>query len=141
MTFAEFFASYWWLMFPIGGMLMGLVGMITHYNHRNETLKILKSYADQGKDPPAALLDALRTDEDRAYDWRYSRRYGRCGPWNTWRRVVVWGALAAGFSYAGHYTQMGEANGIFSALGVAFGIAAAASLIFALISTFTTPKL
>lgn len=141
MTFAQLFASFWWLMFPIGGMMMGVIAMITHYNHRNEMLKILKSYVDQGKDPPASLLEAMRSDEDRAYGWRVRYRYGRYyGPWNVWRKVIIWSALAAGFTYAGHYTELGEANGVFTALGVAFGVAAIASLIWALISTFTGPK-
>jgi len=139
MTAADLFSSYWWLIFPIMGMGMGLVGMLGHFRHRSETLKLIKTYADQGKEPPAALLDILRSDEDRAMDYRYSR-HGRYGRFGCWRKVVVWGALAAGFTYAGHYTNMGEANGIFNALGIAFTVAAVASLIWALISTFAGPK-
>ena len=54
--------------------------------------------------------------------------------------MIVWGALAAGFTYAGHYTQMGETNGVFSALGVAFTVAAIAALVWALISSFAGPR-
>ncbi|MDI7774424.1 hypothetical protein [Asticcacaulis sp. EMRT-3] len=141
MTFSTLFASYWWLIFPIGGMLMGVFAMSAHFHHRNETLKLIKSYADQGKDPPAALLEAIRSDEDRAYELRgrYGR-HGRYGPWGVWRKVVIWSALAAGFSYAGHYSHLGENNAVFTALGVAFGVAAVASLVWALISTFTMPR-
>lgn len=138
-----FFFSYWWLVFPLFGMFMGLVGMIGHFRHRTEVLKLLKSYADQGKDPPAALLEAVRSDEDRADDYYHYRRYGRYGRYGRfgcWRQVIVWGALAAGFTYAGMYSHMGEASSIFSALGIAFGVAAFASLIWALISSFTGPK-
>ena len=142
--FSRFAFMYWWLIFPVGGMFMGVIGMITHYGHRNETLKILKSYADQGKDPPQALLDAMRTDEDRAYDRSYDyHRYRpyKYGRWGAWRSVIVWSALAAGFTYAGQNAVIGGApNGVFTALGVAFGVAAAASLIWALIASFTGPK-
>ena len=139
MTATDLFNSYWWLIFPLFGMGMGLVGMLGHFRQRSETLKLIKTYADQGKEPPAALLDILRSDEDRAMSYRYSR-HGRYGRFGCWRKVVVWGALAAGFTYAGHYTNMGEANGIFSALGIAFTVAAIASLIWALITTFAGPK-
>jgi len=139
MTATQLFTSFWWLIFPLFGMGMGFVAMLGHFRHRSETLKLIKTYADQGKEPPAALLDALRTDEDRAMDYRYGR-YGRYGRFGCWRKVVVWGALAAGFTYAGHYTQLGEANQIFSALGIAFAVAFAASLIWALIATFSGSK-
>lgn len=139
MTTADLLSRYWWLIFPIFGMGMGLVAMLGHFRHRSETLKLIKTYADQGKEPPAALLEVLRSDEDRAMEYRYSR-YGRYGRLGCWRKVVVWGALAAGFTYAGHYTQLGEANQIFSALGIAFTVAAVASLIWALITTFSGPK-
>ncbi len=79
MTLETFLFSFWWLIFPIGGMLMGLFAMIGHYNHRKDTLRILKSYADQGKDPPAGLLEALKSDEERAADYGYYGRRRRRG--------------------------------------------------------------
>ena len=146
MNYEGFFFSFWWLIFPIGGMLMGLVGMIGHYNHRKDTLRILKSYADQGKDPPAALLEALKTDEDRAYD-NYGDYYGRSGRRRWRRRGYGWGgfgpfvpfaALAAGFGWFGYY---GGGPSIFTALAMAFGVAAAFMLIGGIISIVTRPKL
>lgn len=139
MNFETLFWSFWWLIFPIGGMLMGLFAMMAHYNHRKEALRIIKSYADQGKEPPAALLDALKSDEDRAYDHGY---YGR----RRWRRhYYVWGfgrfvpfaALAAGFGWFGYY---GGGPSVFTALAVAFGIAAAAMLLGSIISLMTRPR-
>ncbi len=142
MTPEVFFTSFWWLIFPVGGMLMGLFAMIGHYNHRKDTLRILKSYADQGKDPPAALLEALRSDEERAMDYGY---YGR----RRWRRhrygygwgfggLVPFAALSAGFGYFGYY---GGGGSLFQALSVAFGIAAAFMLVGGLIGLATRPKL
>ena len=107
MNLEAFLFSFWWLIFPVGGMLMGLFAMIGHYNHRKDTLRILKSYADQGKDPPAGLLDALKSDEDRAADYGY---YGGGG-------------------------------GMFTALAMAFGVAALFMLIGGLIGLATRPRL
>lgn len=132
MTASDFFNSYWWLIFPLFGMGMGLVGMLGHFRHRSETLKLIKTYADQGKEPPAALLEALRSDEDRAYNCR-GRRRG-----NHWTQVVVFGALAAAFGYFGYY---GEGGSVFISLAIGFGIAAAALLVISIIRSLTGTSL
>lgn len=147
MNFNAFIWSFWWLIFPVGGMLMGLVGMIGHYNHRKDVLRILKSYADQGKDPPAAMLDALKSDEERVMDmhgdyyghygrrrWRRYRGYG----WGGFGAFVPFAALAAGFGWFGYY---GGGPSVFMALALAFGVAAAFMLLGGLISLVTRPKL
>lgn len=136
MDFNQLFHSYWWLIFPVGGMLMGVFGMISHHHHRTETLRILKSYADQGKEPPAFLLDALKSDEDRAMDHAYGRgRYRhRHGSWGG---VVVFAALAVGFGYMG---QQAGSNPVFTALGMAFGVAAAALFVLKLIGILFGPR-
>ena len=55
----DLFRSYWWLLFPIFWMVMGVLGSFGQYRQRSDTLKLLKTYADQGKEPPQALLDML----------------------------------------------------------------------------------
>jgi len=141
MTFTDLFTHFWWLIFPVGGMLMGVFGMISHHRHRTETLKLLKSYADQGKEPPAFLLDALRSDEDRAMDHAYRhRRYYRGYRGHGWGKIVVFAALAAGFGYAGYYGGTGTHSVIFLALALAFGVAAAIWLLLALGSAVFGPK-
>ncbi|MBW8880331.1 MAG: hypothetical protein JF615_02585 [Asticcacaulis sp.] len=140
MTFTQFLYNHWWLIFPVGGMLMGVIGMFSHHHHRNETLKLLKSYADQGKEPPAFLLDALKSDEDRAYDHGYGRRrYYRRYRGYGWGKIAVFAALAVGFGYAGQYAHV-ENAGIFTALGLAFGVAAAVWAILGLGNLMFGPK-
>ena len=145
MSAEGFFFSFWWLIFPVGGMFMGLFAMIGHYSHRKDTLRILKSYADQGKDPPAALLEALRSDEERAMEGDYYGRYGR----RRWRRhrgygwggfgaFVPFAALAAGFGYFGYY---GDGPKVFLALAMAFGVAAVFMFVGGIIGIVTRPKL
>ncbi len=122
-TFVHLFSSYWWLCFPLFWMIAGVVGTISHYRHRTDVLRLIKSYADQGKDPPAGLLDALKSDEQRAYDHAdgyYGRkRWRRRRGW--WPQVVVFASLAAGFGYFGYY---GGGPHVFVALAMGFGVAA-----------------
>lgn len=141
MTALDFFSAYWWLIFPVGGMLMGVFGMFSHHHHRSETLRLLKSYADQGKEPPAFLLDALKSDEDRAFDHGYGRRYyrRRYRYGYGWSKIVVFAALAAGFGYAGYYGEHGP-HTIFLALALAFGVAATVWFVIAVGNAIFGPK-
>jgi hypothetical protein len=102
------------------------------YRRHRDTLDLIKSYTDQGKDPPQALVDRvagkLRADEeaednedgwsdreDRRHYRRLRRREGR------WYQVVLFGVLAAGFGFAA-VSDMYSASGAF--LIVAFVMAA-----------------
>ena len=53
------FFGFWWLIFPIGWMVAGIVRMVMRDNYDRQRLRILKSYADQGKDVPDALRREL----------------------------------------------------------------------------------
>ena len=132
-TFADLFRSYWWLIFPFFWMLTSVVGMFGHYRHKSDTLKLIKTYADQGKEVPPALLDAMKSDEDGDDDRhdRYRYRGRRRGPW---AQFVVFACLASGFGFAGYYGHFGEANTIFLGLAVAFSIASFAMLVGGLIA-------
>lgn len=59
------FNAYWWLIFPLFGMGFGLVGTWLHHKRAQHGLEILKSYIDQGKEPPPELVQFLRTPERR----------------------------------------------------------------------------
>jgi hypothetical protein len=133
----DLFRSYWWLLFPLFWMVMAAVGSFGHYRQRSDTLKLLKSYADQGKEPPQALLDMLKSDEQRAYDYAgYPRgRRGRHRGW--WPQVVVFGALAIAFGYYGNY---GGGHQIFIALALGFGVAAIALTVIGVIRALFGPK-
>jgi len=51
----DLFVRFWWLIFPIGFMISGFVRMILRSRYRQQKLQILKSYLDQGKEPPAGF--------------------------------------------------------------------------------------
>ena len=134
----ELFRSYWWLLFPFFWMIMAAVGSFGHYRQRSETLKLLKSYADQGKEPPQALLDMLKSDEQRAHEYDgYGRRSWRGRHRGSWPQVVVFTALAIGFGYYGYYAG---GHQVFTALALGFGVAAVALTVIGVIRALFGPK-
>jgi len=133
----HFFYSFWWLIFPVGWMFLRAFHMIGHYNHRNEVLKLLKSYADQGKEPPSSLLETLKHDDRSDYDdhWRGRRRFrGYRGRFSSF---IVFAALAAGFGYAGY---SGLEPSVFNALAIAFSVASVLMLVLGVLDFMTRPK-
>ncbi len=51
--------GFWWLIFPLGWMVARIVRMVMRDNYQRERLRIIKSYADQGKDIPESLRNEL----------------------------------------------------------------------------------
>ena len=58
----ELFRSYWWLMFPLGWMVFGAFRSWLADRARRDAMDLLKSYAEAGREPPAALVARLHTD-------------------------------------------------------------------------------
>jgi hypothetical protein len=58
-----FFHDYWWLLFPAGWAIGQLIKNWMRHNRAKEALSMLKSYADQGKEPPPELIAMLRQPE------------------------------------------------------------------------------
>jgi len=139
-TAVHLFTSYWWLVFPLGWMVAGVFGSLFHYRHKSDMLNLIKTYAEKGQEPPAALLEALKSDEQRAYEYgdRYYGRRWRRRRHGWWWQVVVFASLAAGFGYFGQY---GGGPAVFSALAMAFGVAALALGVIGLIQALTAPRI
>ncbi len=103
----DLFRSYWWLLFPLAWFIISGWQSWLNYRRHKDTLDIVKSYAASGKDIPAGLLDKLKppadydewTGEPRSTTREERRAYRRYG-YGGWSRVVLFGALAAGFGYA-----------------------------------------
>ncbi len=65
MSFEGLFIRFWWLIFPIFGMLMALWGMASTERRSRRAMDLIDSYVRQGKEPPAELLKiASGADED-----------------------------------------------------------------------------
>ncbi len=54
-TFADLFRHFWWLLFPIIGMISMIVRSVAGANYDRERLRILKMYADKGLSIPETL--------------------------------------------------------------------------------------
>lgn len=51
----QFIAAYWWLVFPVGFMAIGIARAVAHGDIERKRLDIIKSYTDKGMDVPDAL--------------------------------------------------------------------------------------
>lgn len=99
MSFGEFLSHYWWLIFPIFGMVMAILGMGHSERRAKSAMDVIKSYVDQGKEPPPELVRlAAQGDDARDPSAPTSSR-----AWS----FIVFTALAAGLG-AGWYFVQGE---------------------------------
>jgi hypothetical protein len=91
--FYNLFSAFWWLIFPLFGMGIALAYLWSRHARANRVLDILKSYADQGKDPPPDLMKSLAQDPvwHGRDGWRHS-------PERRLHRAFVFAALALAFS-------------------------------------------
>jgi hypothetical protein len=85
--------AHWWLIFPLfwlalplGGMAIGAFAMWLRYRRDVATLELLRTYAAQGKEPPAEIANIVRNG-------RY--RYGR---YRDYRSAILLGSLSAAFA-------------------------------------------
>ncbi|THD54159.1 hypothetical protein [Phenylobacterium sp.] len=155
----EFFRDYWWLLFPIGAFVFGAWDRWLAYKRSRDHLDLLKHYAEQGKEPPPELVRGVGGDMNGeapggygpggpggpygpyGYGWggpRYMRRmyrnYYRYGPYWQWRRVLVTGAVAAGFWWAAQWADWPGADGAFHIVAIIMTIITIANLVFALMA-------
>ncbi len=98
------FTHYWWLIFPLFWMVIAMARGWSRHSRANRALDIIKSYADQGKDPPPDLLKNLAIGgmvpaaAIGPYGWRNSpeRRLGR---------AFFFAALACAFGFLTFWPQ------------------------------------
>lgn len=126
MSFAQFFAAYWWLMFPVFGMFMAVVGMFQSERRNNKTIDLIKAYIDQGKDPPPELLKLAQQGSD--WDMNMSGPTGNSASSRAWT-FVVFLALAAGFGTGYYFMRAEEWSFAFLIVAVTMGVMAVGSLL------------
>ncbi len=93
----DLFRQFWWLIFPIFGMAMGLIGMLQTEHRAKSAIDLIKTYAEQGKDPPPELLQLAVRDAEGSSESKNGRAW----------TFVVFAALAAGFG-VGYYVVRAE---------------------------------
>ncbi len=127
----ELFERFWWLIFPVMGMIYGLVSQLQKGRTQTRALDVLRAYAEQGKEPPPEVLKAL-TQSDLPAD---AAAHAGGAVTSAWWTFFVFIALAAGFGYG--YTELHD-NGRWALMLVAIvmGVLAAGSFIMAIAATF-----
>lgn len=120
MTFAEFFASYWWLMFPMFGMLMAAMGMFQDDQRSAKAIDLIRTYVNQGKDPPPELLQLVAKDAESA-------RGGSSENSRAWS-FIVFAALSAGLGTGWYFVRGEDWSFAFLIGAVATGVMAVGAL-------------
>ncbi|MGD9981022.1 MAG: hypothetical protein AB7H66_07140 [Hyphomonadaceae bacterium] len=128
MTFEEFFRDFWWLMFPVFGMFIAVIGMFQAESRSRQVMTLIKSYVDQGKDPPPELLKMAQERSDYEMDVGVPSRRNS-GAWS----FVVFLALAAGFSVGYWWVRDQDWAFAFLIVAVTMGVLAVGSLVIAVI--------
>lgn len=131
MKWEYLFIQFWWLIFPIFGMIMAIWGMIASERRAREAMGVIKSYVDQGKEPPQELVDLAAGGDDHRHVPRHSR--GQSGAWS----LVTFTALAVGFG-VGYYVVRDEKFGFaFLIVALVMGVMALGAFLMLLFA----PKL
>lgn len=127
MTFPDFLAGYWWVLFPLFGMLIPIVAMIAGNSRAKEMLRLMQSYAAQGKEPPPELLAMTNRTLNEIGD------SDKPDPNSRWWSVVAFTAIAGGFGTAYWFLRGTEDWAwVFLAVTVGFAILAVGGLLIAL---------
>ncbi|WP_428149075.1 hypothetical protein [Brevundimonas sp.] len=124
----ELFQGYWWLLFPLGWFIFGGFNAMVNYYRQKNVLKIIKTYADRGEQPPESLLKIVEQPLDDRHEYTPSTRMDD----GNWFSVVLFGIMAVGFGYAS-WSNIYGAGDAFLIVAFVMGALAAASLVSSLL--------
>jgi len=124
---ADLFRDFWWLIFPIFGMGMGLWGMASSERRSNRVMDLIKSYVDQGKEPPPELLKLAAEGDD--YSGRTPQTRQHSGAWT----FVTFAAMAAGFTTGWWFVRGEDYAFPFLIVAVVMGVLAVGALFILLL--------
>ncbi|MDR7114333.1 hypothetical protein [Caulobacter sp. BE254] len=136
----DMFRQFWWLIFPLSWFVFGAYQSWLSYRANRDTLDLIKTYAQSGREPPPELMAKLSKrwndgddlgevdDDDDRFRRRHRRRHWRQ---HTWSRVALFGCLCAGFTFAAatDLYEAGPAFVIVSFVMAALAVAAAVSIL------------
>ena len=124
----ELFQGYWWLLFPLGWFIFGGFNAVMNYYRQKNVLKIIKTYADRGEQPPEGLLKIVEQPIDDRHEYQPGTKMDD----GNWFSVVLFGIMAIGFGYAS-WSDMYGAGDAFLIVAFVMGALAAASLVSAVL--------
>lgn len=123
----ELFRDFWWLIFPVGFLIAGGFNSLLGYKRQQDALKLIRTYAEKGQEPPAALLKILERPID---DEPASKKDNNDGLWFS---VVLFAVMAVGFGYGAYTDMYGSGPGLVIVTFVLAGLCLAC-LVTALLS-------
>ena len=135
------FREYWWLIFPLSWFVFAAYQSWLSYRANRDTLDLIKTYAQSGREPPPELLAKLSKrwnegddldggdEDDTRARRRHDRRYRRHG---TWSRVALFGCLCAGFTFAS-VSDLYQAGPAFVIVAFVMGALAVSSVVSILV--------
>ncbi len=132
----DLFRSYWWLIFPVGGMIYAAFQSWLKLRQQKAMMDLIRSYADKGMEPPEALLKQLDAPLELDGDEREARRDRT--PAHYWSLVGLFVILSAGFGI-GAFMGIDGNSGAFVIVSMVMAAVAVWSLINALL--FRRPRL
>ncbi|MBO9557993.1 MAG: hypothetical protein J7515_05330 [Caulobacter sp.] len=137
----DMFRQFWWLIFPLSWFVFGAYQSWLSYKANRDTLDLIKSYAQSGREPPPELLaklskrwnDGDEGDEPDDGDDRWRRRrYRRHRRYHGWSRVALFGCLGAGFLFAS-ITDLYQAGPAFIIVAFVMGALAVSAAVAILV--------
>ena len=96
-------SHFWWLVFPLFWMVIAMARLWSRHSRANRALDIVKSYADQGKEPPPELLKTLQYGPGPGGCNGYGRRWR--SPEERLGRAFLFAALACAFGFMAFWPQ------------------------------------
>ncbi len=120
MSFEEFFRDFWWLIFPIFGMFLALMGVFQEDARVNKAMDLIKTYADQGKEPPAELMRMALQDMETSVQ----KQQGNSRAWS----FIVFAAISAGLGTGYYFIRAEDWAFAFLIGAVATGVMAIGAL-------------
>ena len=125
----DLFRQFWWLIFPVLGMVYGLVSMLQAGRNQARAFDLMRTYVEQGKEPPPELMKALSQPGVLTEESRGSSISG------AWWTFFIFLALTAGFAVGiGGFDS--EASTAFLVVTVVMSVLACGSFLLALYATF-----
>jgi len=111
-TFGDLFESYWWLLFPLAFFVIGGWNSFLRYQRTKAKVEVLKAYAQSGKEPPADLIRALESENDRSGDHWPDGGKEESGGSGVFL-VVLFAGLSAVFAFVGYSGWLGDTTSMY----------------------------
>ncbi len=138
----EFAWRFWWLIFPIMWFVFGIFGMALKHRRDRDALDLMKTYAQQGKDPAeiAKVLGDGTSGWESRWDRRWARHAWRYTPYGAWQRAITAICVAGGFWLATYYLGWPWYGPGLTIVAVIMSVVAAGALINAIFASVFAPR-